>query len=231
MRNEIIANQYFKDKYTLRPLEANEHLYIYENSQQINLVSGHVGYLRAYYNGDNIYTAWFGFLTERKTDEFTEELDDVINALQAEDRVLCDLKTLRAYYNNNEPLKNRKECAFRVDAQSHSFLFRINPFEGTYNFYCYCYKKEALDAHLSKSNAGIRFITSDYEEKFILPDGAKIRLRYSNGETVERTCRYIDEAHVEIGSFDRKIYHICEIAEIFERNGTEVFPMSDGGAK
>ena len=32
----------------------------------------------------------------------------------------------------------------------------------------------------------------------------------------ERTCRFIDEYHTEIGN---NLYHICQFAELMERNG------------
>ena len=33
---------------------------------------------------------------------------------------------------------------------------------------------------------------------------------------MNRTCRYIDETHVEIG---KELYHICQFAETMEKNG------------
>ena len=38
---------------------------------------------------------------------------------------------------------------------------------------------------------------------------------YDWGEKAEKTCRYIDEYHTEVGS---SLYHICEFAERMERN-------------
>lgn len=84
------------------------------------------------------------------------------------------------------------------------------------NFYCYCYVKEWLDRHMEKAAQGIRFIDPHYKELFRIPDGGKIILHLSWGETAERSCRFIDEYHTEIGG---NIYHICEFAERMERNG------------
>lgn len=73
-----------------------------------------------------------------------------------------------------------------------------------------------------KANRGIRFITPDYKEKFKIPDGDKIRITLSDGEQLDRTCRYIDDYHLEVGS---NLYHICEFAERMEQNGNTVIPL------
>ena len=110
----------------------------------------------------------------------------------------------------------------RADTEKHSFLIRCNPARGDYNFYCYCYVREWLDRHMEKASRGIRFITPDYKEKFKIPDGDKIRITLSDGEQLDRTCRYIDDYHLEVGS---NLYHICEFAERMEQNGNTVIPL------
>lgn len=39
---------------------------------------------------------------------------------------------------------------------------------------------------------------------------------------MDRICRYIDDYHVEVG---RNLYHICQFAELMERNGNTVIPL------
>ena len=114
------------------------------------------------------------------------------------------------------------EYGFRADTEKHAFLIRCNPARGDYNFYCYCYVREWLDRHMEKASRGIRFITPDYKEKFKIPDGDKIRIILSDGEQLDRTCRYIDDYHLEVGS---NLYHICEFAERMEQNGNTVIPL------
>lgn len=82
--------------------------------------------------------------------------------------------------------------------------------------------REWLDRHIEKASRGIRFITPDYKEKFRIPDGDKIRITLSDGEQLDRTCRYIDDYHLEVGS---NLYHICEFAERMEQNGNTVIPL------
>ena len=40
---------------------------------------------------------------------------------------------------------------------------------------------------------------------------------------MERSCRFIDEYHTEIGN---DLYHICQFAELMERNGHTYEPKS-----
>jgi hypothetical protein len=71
-------------------------------------------------------------------------------------------------------------------------------------------------------DAEIRFIDSGYKEQFRIPDGEQIKIRYSWGEEQLRTCRYIDDYHVEVGN---NLYHICEFAELMERGGHTCEPV------
>ncbi len=68
----------------------------------------------------------------------------------------------------------------------------------------------------------IRFIDSRYNTLFTIPDGGKITITYSDGEKAERECKYIDDYHAYIGN---RCFHICEFAELMERNGNKYEPM------
>ena len=82
--------------------------------------------------------------------------------------------------------------------------------------------KEWLDHHIKEAEKGIRFINSRYSELFRIADGEKITITNAMGEKSERVCRYIDEYHTEVGN---NLYHICQFAEIMERNGSEYAPV------
>lgn len=103
-----------------------------------------------------------------------------------------------------------------------SDIMRLNPNRGEYNLYCYCYQKEWLNNHLKNAERGIRFIDPHYQEQFRIADGEKISIKLGDGKTMERTCRYIDDYHLEVGT---NLYHICEFAELCERNGHTVEPV------
>jgi len=68
----------------------------------------------------------------------------------------------------------------------------------------------------------IRFINSDYQTLFHLPDGGRIRLTLPDGTQRDRVCHFLDEYHTRIG-YDT--YHICEFAEHAERGGVKYEPL------
>ena len=67
----------------------------------------------------------------------------------------------------------------------------------------------------------IRFIDSDYNTLFQVPDGGSIILTDFDDGRRTLTCRYIDDYHAVIGS---DTFHICQFAEIAERNGAVYAP-------
>lgn len=159
-----------------------------------------------------------------KTDEFKAEFDDVINGLREGD-VLSGRKAMSSYCCSNPDSSfndDRNHYGIRLDTDKYSYLMRLNPNKGEYNLYCYCYKKDWLNSHLERAERGIRFIDSNYSEKFRIADGGKISITKSNGERTEKFCRYIDDYHLEVGT---NLYHICEFAELCEKNGVIVEPV------
>ena len=123
---------------------------------------------------------------------------------------------------------DRNHYGVRVDTERYSYLMRLNPNRGEYNLYCYCYQKEWLNNHLKNAERGIRFIDPHYQEQFRIADGEKISIKLGDGKTMERTCRYIDDYHLEVGT---NLYHICEFAELCERNGHTVEPAAKENTK
>lgn len=210
----------------IRVLKPEERSYTYSNSQQISMQTGCVGHLRADMgsNGNEFFSTWDDFRKDLKTDEFKAEFDEVINFLREDNGILSNRKALSNYcYSAPESsFGNDREYGVRVNTENYAYLMRLNPYKGEYNLYCYCYKRDWLDSHLEKAQRGIRFITPDYKELFRLPDGDKIRITRKDGEQLDRTCRYIDDYHLEVGS---ELYHICQFAEIMERNGNTVVPL------
>ena len=66
----------------------------------------------------------------------------------------------------------------------------------------------------------IRFITSNYDELFRIPDGGTILVTFPDQQFVEK-CSYIDDYHTKIGN---SVYHICQYAEILEQNNAQCEP-------
>ena len=218
---------------TIRPLRSDEQKYAYAQSQQIKMQTGMIGYLRGDFDstGTGFYTTWFDEVKSRKTDEFKAELDEVINALRFDEQyggALKDRSALAAYCRRTPESSfggDGREFGFRADTEQYSYMLRLNPNRGEYNLYCYCYQRKWLDRHLQQAERGIRFINPNYKELFRIPDGDKVRITYADGEKVDRTCRYIDDYHVEIGSGWNSLLHICQFAEMMEQNGSTVIPL------
>lgn len=67
----------------------------------------------------------------------------------------------------------------------------------------------------------ICFINSHYDPLFYVPDGGNVVLTFSDGEKATRPCKFLDEYHTQVG---HNVYHICQFAELMERNGTSYAP-------
>ena len=214
-------------EYEKRAMIEAEDKYTFRQSTQISMQTGLIGHLRADMDtdGNGFFSSWFDFREELKTDEFKAEFDDVINSLREEGDILHNRRALAKYCYCTPQSRMQEEPGFygvRVDTEKYAYLLRLNPDRGEYNLYCYCYRRDWLDQHLKDAEKGIRFIDSHYKELFRIPDGGKVKIHYSWNEDQIRTCRYIDDYHVEIGS---NLYHICEFAERMEQNGNTVIPL------
>lgn len=216
---------------TFRTAEPQERKYIYSQSQQISMQTGLIGHLRGDMDtdGNGFFTSWDDFRSDLKTQEFKDEFDGVINALRFDEKfggVLKNRSSLSSYCMNHIESSFAgsycHEYAFRADTEKYAYLIRLNPNKGSYNLYCYCYVRDWLDQHITQAERGIRFIKPDYKEIFRIPDGDQVRITRSDKEVVDRTCRYIDDYHVEVGN---NLYHICEFAERMEQAGNTVVPL------
>ena len=207
-----------------------DRLYVYSQSSQLEGQTGCIGHLRGDFGGgQEFFSSWFDHRREYKTDEFKAELDEVVNTLREKDGLLCTRDSMTRFcYQNPEAEFEGNYCAeygFKVQTPQHTYMLRCNPNYGDYNFYLYAYVARFLEHHMEKAKQGIRFITPGYKELFRIPDGDHIRILCSDGSHMDRSCRYIDEYHVEIGSDWDNLYHICQFAEMMERNGNAVIPL------
>ena len=213
-------------EYTLKPLSRAEKLYAYKQSQQIAGQTGYYGYLHGDFDKSDKFNNVFEYYNGAVVREhFDEERNNVIDFL--EDNICSSSRKMRDFcYSHKEAvIKGRfgEEYGFRIDVGNQTLIVRFNPFpEGDYNCYIFAYDKHLLDRHMKKAAKDIRFIRSDYSLMFKLEDGDKIMIKYPDGANKLQECRFIDEYHTQIGN---SIYHICQFAEIMERNGATVIPM------
>ena len=219
---------------TMRPLRAEERKYTYAQSQQLMMQTGAIGYLRGDFDNSGVgfHTTWFDEVGSRNTEEFKAEIHPVIDALRFDEKyggVLAGRSAMQKYGRSQPDSAFEGNCTteygFRIDTKDFAYLLRCIPVKGDYNFYCWCFEAKWLDRHLKQAEKGIRFIDPRYKELFRIPDGDPIRIQYQDGSHSDRTCRYIDEYHVEIGSGWNSLLHICQFAEMMERNGSTVIPL------
>ncbi len=217
----------------IRPMTDAERKYTYSQSTQLIGQTGCIGHLRGDFgHGDEFYTSWDDHRASLKTEEFKAEFDDVINGLRSDEHggMLASRGKMSAYCHQHPDSGfdggYTTVYGFRMDTENYSYLFRLNPTKGDYNFYCYAYKRDSLDRHMAAAENGIRFITPDYKEKFRIADGDSVRINLRGGEQRNRVCRYIDDYHMELGGgYSDSLYHICEFAERLEESGGSVIPL------
>lgn len=228
-RFQVLVTTHLNTEHEKRAMIEVEDKYTFRQSTQISMQTGLIGHLRADMDtdGNGFFSSWFDFREELKTDEFKAEFDEVINSLREEGDILHNRRALAKYCYCTPQSRMQEEPGYygvRVDTEKYAYLLRLNPDRGEYNLYCYCYRRDWLDQHLKDAEKGIRFIDSHYKELFRIPDGGKVKIHYSWNEDQIRTCRYIDDYHVEIGS---NLYHICEFAERMEYGGHTCEPVRD----
>ena len=111
--------------------------------------------------------------------------------------------------------------AFREDPQYRGILHNLEDMKMLCTTRPQSKMPDRLREH-ENAASGIRFITPNYEERFTVPDGDQILITSPDGAKTTRTCRYIDDYHLEVG---KNLYHICEFAEKMEQAGNTVIPL------
>ena len=222
------------NEYTLKPLSKAEQLYAYKQTQQISGQTGCFGYYHGDFgeSGEDYNAVWFGNSNTEMTDDFRNDLAEVMDTLGTESKIrkpFADRNAMRAFcsYNSKAIIKGNfcEEYGFRPDTDKYSYFIRMEPYHnGDYDFYVFAYDKHLLDRHMKKAAKGINFIYPNYSPKFNLEDGDHIVVRYADGTDMVQDCRYVDEYHFQIGNLT---FHICQYAELLERNGATVIPYRD----
>jgi hypothetical protein len=85
---------------------------------------------------------------------------------------------------------------------------------------------ETRRENLDDGRKDIRFINSNYKTLFNVKDGDSIKITSGyDGEVKTLKCRHINEMHIQLIGKYRNDYHICQFAEIMERNGSKYEPI------
>ena len=214
---------------TIQPATFTERLYAYEQSQRISEQCGSPGYLWGELDntGSIFLNSWETFVRSQNTPEFKAEFNTVLDMLRFGEQygyVLKNRSMMGVYCRNHAQgnFRNGYEYAFRADTQDYAYLIRCIPTGDDNHVYIYPYRRECLDRHMKQAEKGIRFITPDGREKFRAADGDMVRIITGEGASLDRTIRYVDDLHAEIGG---SFYHIREFAEWIRGSNSKVIPM------
>ena len=156
---------------SIRSIKPEEIQFSYTQSQNDNIESGCIGFLRGDFdtNGKGFYSTWEDKVSESKTESFKREFDAVINSLRfGYGELLKDRGSLSSYcHKHPEGViegNYTKEYGFRVDTDEHSYILRCNATKGDYNFYIYAYDRSIFEKHLDEI-AGEKMNTAELNEK------------------------------------------------------------------
>ncbi len=156
---------------SIKPIKPEEIPFSYSQSQNDNIESGCIGFLRGDFDtsGKGFYTTWEDKVKFLKTDDFKKEFDDVINSLRyGYGELLKDRSSLSTYCRSNPEgaIEGNyiTEYGFRVDTDNHSYILRCNDTKGDYNFYVYAYDRETFEKYLNEIG-GKTMDTAELNEK------------------------------------------------------------------
>ena len=223
-----------KTDLNIRPMTPQEKIYAELQSSQISQQTGFIGVLVGNFNQqDRDLPMKWNILREPPIREaFWSEAQSVLKELR--NTIFKDRNAMQEYCASHTSFfKSQSADAYglRVDSARYSSLILCSPQSKDNCLYLYAYSTEALEHHMKKAERGISFITPDYQEKFRVADGERIRIIGADGNFRDRICRYIDDTHFETeGEFGGTLYHICEFAELCEKTGSRVIPL-DGEQK
>ena len=114
----------------------------------------------------------------------------------------------------------------RLDTDRYSYLTHMRQYRsGLFLVDFFCYRRDRLDRHLKRAANGIRFTDTCGGERFVLPDGGRIRLTYPDGHARDEICRYIDPYHMEVGPGPMNLFSARGFAEMAEADGITVRPL------
>ena len=142
---------------TIRPATIVERKYAFAVTPEEAVSSGSIGYLRGDYGsgGESFYHTWFDHDASRKTQDFKDEFDAVINALRSDPAFggILKCRTASQRYGSEHPESAMQgdyttQYIFRVDTDTHAYILRLNPIKGDYNFSCHAFDRAPFEQQL-----------------------------------------------------------------------------------
>ena len=162
--------------------EDKEHLYKKTNS----VPRGCIGYVRGDYgsNGKEFHSTWFPDEEKLYTDDFRNELNDVINYFRESSEIPL-LKSRADMHNVCTSLNAPKHenhgftiYALKLETEKHTYYFCCNPSQHDYNFRVMCYDSKA---HLRYKNELLTLTHLDKldDDKIFLSENGATEIYYN----------------------------------------------------
>ncbi len=190
-----------KDKFELEHIMQDEFEFVFSPKEK-DIERGCIGYVRADFGtGKEFYSTWFGETESLKTDDFRQELDDVINffreststpLLQGRSNMHNVCYTLKpTAYIGNSDIKG-----FKVVTDKHTYYFKCKPRIGDYDLYLYGYNSKELCKYRD-----LQFVNENYDDiskdKFIKTSDGLMEVYYkpdsdNGGQFVELSIDFED---------------------------------------
>lgn len=135
-----------KKKFDWKPVEQEKINWLYSDDKE-DAKRGCIGHLRGDFgSGKEFWTSWFPHNDELNQKPFRNELDDVVNAMRVKDGLLRDLTSMshECYEQKGTVLDSSyRSFGFQLETKNFEYYLRCTPSRGDYNFYLYCWDKNA----------------------------------------------------------------------------------------
>ena len=174
----------------------------------------------------------FGHMLENRSKMTVYCKDHPQTVIRNDSRYIFDAELLKARsaaaYCGTHSLaciRDEYRYIFRADTRDYAYLIRCildGEDETNNHVYIYPYRRDMLDTHLSQAAYGVRFLDAGGTELFRLPDGDTVRIVTKDGGLLDRTVRYVDDEHAEIGG---SFYHIQDFARWMDNTGSRLIPL------
>ncbi|MBQ9720716.1 MAG: hypothetical protein IJV64_08490 [Oscillospiraceae bacterium] len=140
------------DVIDLYTIAEDKHDLLFSKGEAADLKNGCIGHLRGDFgSGKQFYTTWWPHQNDcLNTEPFKADIDRVVNWLRGETGPLHDFSAMERFCRMHErsaavPEAMLKSYGFSIDTRQYQYMLRCTPVKGDYNFYLYCYDKDARE--------------------------------------------------------------------------------------
>ena len=137
------------------PIEADKIPWLFSDPEK-DRERGCIGHLRGDFgrNGDEFWTSWFDHDEKLKSPAFREELQQVVNRAREEGGLLHDFSSMRQSCRSGTEISHVMDSSygFRMETDRYEYCLRCTARRGDYNFYLYCFDREAQREFTAKKS-------------------------------------------------------------------------------